>query len=276
MKQREGFTLVEISIVLVVIGLMVGGILVAQSMIESAKIHAQIKQFHQLDVMTRNFATKYQQIPGDIDRDGWLEDGYFPHTVDQPCYGVEFGGIGECGSFFADLSIREGLPGDFKAREALPEEVAASDSVFGEGKAAPLAKIGRGGLFAAQAYDRSVWWIIAAPSSTTGTPNGKSIDAFTPAQAQALDTKLDDGLGRSGNIAITGADYTGNIGQLRTYPGVCTTHMGGFDPERCPGAGYALYFSYINGSLCTTGATGIYTVNQKLPICGLQIKSGSY
>lgn len=267
MMQKKGFTLVEIAIVLVVVGLMVGGILVAQSMIESAKIHAQIKQLQQLDVLTRNFATKYQQIPGDFDRDGWLEDEYFPHTNNRPCFGLEFEGTGECRSFFAVLSTIEGLSGNYVA--------AVNGMVFGEDRTAPLAEIGKGGLYAAQAYDRSIWWVIAAPSSTTVNPNGKSIDAFTPAQAQALDSKLDDGLGRSGNIAITGADYNGNIGLLRTYTGNCTA-TSGWEVERCPGDGYALWFNYINGSLCTTGATGIYMVNQKLPICGLQIRSGSY
>ena len=47
--KTAGFTLVELSIVLVIIGLLIGGILVAQSMIRTARVAKQVQQLQQFD-----------------------------------------------------------------------------------------------------------------------------------------------------------------------------------------------------------------------------------
>ena len=48
--KKSGFTLVELSIVLVIIGLLIGGILVGQSLIESAKMNSFVRQVQQIDI----------------------------------------------------------------------------------------------------------------------------------------------------------------------------------------------------------------------------------
>lgn len=65
MQNKQGFTLVELSIVLVIIGLLIGGILAAQSMIGTAKIQGFIKQLQQNDTAIANFKTKFNSLPGD-------------------------------------------------------------------------------------------------------------------------------------------------------------------------------------------------------------------
>ena len=42
-KRCDGFTLIELSIVLVIIGLIVGGVLVGQNLISAAEVRLQIK-----------------------------------------------------------------------------------------------------------------------------------------------------------------------------------------------------------------------------------------
>lgn len=61
----RGFTLVELSIVLVIIGLLVGGILAAQSMINTARIQNYIRSLQQHDIAVNNFKNNYKFLPGD-------------------------------------------------------------------------------------------------------------------------------------------------------------------------------------------------------------------
>jgi len=66
---RHGFTLVEISIVLIIIGLVLGGIIVGNSMIRSAEILAQIKQINEYNTAVKTFKMKYGLLPGDLSAD---------------------------------------------------------------------------------------------------------------------------------------------------------------------------------------------------------------
>jgi prepilin-type N-terminal cleavage/methylation domain-containing protein len=65
-KLRRGFTLIELSIVLVVLGLIVGGVLVGQSLVNSARGRAQITQIEQFNTAANAFWAKYGYLPGDI------------------------------------------------------------------------------------------------------------------------------------------------------------------------------------------------------------------
>jgi prepilin-type N-terminal cleavage/methylation domain-containing protein len=66
--QQSGFTLVEIAIVLVIIGLLLGGILKGQELINSAKVKALANDFRAVPTFVYAYQDKYKQLPGD-DRD---------------------------------------------------------------------------------------------------------------------------------------------------------------------------------------------------------------
>src|SRR6267143_6757500 len=62
---ETGFTLVEIAIVLVIIGLLLGGILKGQEMITQAKIKNAINDFNGINVAVTSYQDRYRAIPGD-------------------------------------------------------------------------------------------------------------------------------------------------------------------------------------------------------------------
>lgn len=73
-QAREGFTLLELSIVLVVVGLVIGGITVGQSLIRSAELNSVIRDVNKYRVAINSFKLKYNSLPGDMDN----ADSYWP------------------------------------------------------------------------------------------------------------------------------------------------------------------------------------------------------
>ena len=67
-KQGRGFTLVEIAIVLVIIGLLLGGILKGQELINTAKVRAIADRQNSLKIAWFSFVDRYGAIPGDYNR----------------------------------------------------------------------------------------------------------------------------------------------------------------------------------------------------------------
>src|SRR6185312_11880077 len=65
-RYRSGFTLIELSIVLVIIGLIVGGVLVGQDLIRAAEIRATVGQYEKYNAAINTFRSKYNGIPGDL------------------------------------------------------------------------------------------------------------------------------------------------------------------------------------------------------------------
>ena len=64
-KQQSGFTLVEIAIVLVIIGLLLGGILKGQELINSAKVKNLANDFRTIPTYIYGYQDKFKAIPGD-------------------------------------------------------------------------------------------------------------------------------------------------------------------------------------------------------------------
>lgn len=210
MKARKGFTLVELSIVLVIIGLLIGGILVAQSMIGTTKNQALIRQIGQFDAAIANFQTKFNSLPGDSKKassgngDGMITD----------VNGALADFSGEIASFWPSLSL-SGLTN--------PTGVAYSSGP-------PVSGIVTGTHIPSIPGDNSIG-IIAYGYAYNGIPNqnfysigkmssaadGTAIavaPAFTAADALAIDTKIDDANPNSGNV--TGNDLLTLIASMHS------------------------------------------------------------
>ena len=64
-RKQAGFTLVEIAIVLVIIGLLLGGILKGQEMITQARIKNVVNDFNGITAAYFSYMDRYKAVPGD-------------------------------------------------------------------------------------------------------------------------------------------------------------------------------------------------------------------
>ncbi|PIR31733.1 MAG: hypothetical protein COV36_07155 [Alphaproteobacteria bacterium CG11_big_fil_rev_8_21_14_0_20_44_7] len=243
---KRGFTLVELSIVLVIIGLLIGGILVAQSMIETAKIQSFIRQIQQIDMAVSNFRVKYNYLPGDDpkhsaagDGDGRIEDSAVNAAGSSPSYYFNY----EISNFWVHLQQDGFLRNDY------PTFSADASSGIDVGTHIPYAQ----GTSSKNAgiviyyseyftHPRNEYFICDyTPTTNTTWSSGTYWDAvFTPVQALSIDTKMDDGLsGRASSPSIYA--YDGDV--------------------------WATYTSGVAGECYVSAASDVYLTNNNLECC---------
>jgi prepilin-type N-terminal cleavage/methylation domain-containing protein len=64
-RNQSGFTLIEIAIVLVIIGLLLGGVLKGQELINSARVKNLATDFRNIPVYIYGYQDKFRALPGD-------------------------------------------------------------------------------------------------------------------------------------------------------------------------------------------------------------------
>jgi prepilin-type N-terminal cleavage/methylation domain-containing protein len=211
MRAQAGFTLVELAIVMIIIGLLIAGVLKGQALIGNAKVTSQVAQIKSIDAATSTFKDMYAALPGDI--------ANVAARLPNCAGGCAVNGNG-------DGSIG---PVTFNAAPALEQltyfwHLSAADLVTGINPALglvwggqfPSAKVNGGlhvGTLAGGAVPNNGLG-IAAGSVMGGlyvalhnTPNGAvaATGAFDANTAQRIDTKIDDGVPTSGNVFPAGA-----------------------------------------------------------------------
>jgi prepilin-type N-terminal cleavage/methylation domain-containing protein len=63
---KHGFTLIELSIVIVIIGLIVAGVVSGQSLITQAKLRSVASEYNKYDSATNTFYLEYNALQGDM------------------------------------------------------------------------------------------------------------------------------------------------------------------------------------------------------------------
>jgi len=246
-RNNSGFTLIELSIVLVIIGLLVGGVLVGQDLISAAAVRAQISQIEKYQTAVNTFRVKYGYLPGDIPDPTASAFGFYARGGGAQAEGDGNGLIegqngnvtpgvsvfcGEAQLFWTDLSQANMIDGGGYSASNLtcgnftvtPSQVA---------NYLPAAKIGQGNFVFVwsggwleignynfgTSQDRYNYFGLSAVIGSSGVPGFGGIPfsnvSISAAQAYAIDSKIDDGLPQTGRV-------------LAMYPALGTNFDGGW------------------------------------------------
>ena len=224
--KASAFTLIELSIVLVIIGLIVGGVLVGQDLIAAAKNRKQLSELQKYSAAIQTFRLKYNALPGDIS-----DPATFGLYVGNPGNGnkiiTNFNGSlpvtslhSEGRHFFVHLSQAGLIDDTFLAASAAYHYCEGT----GINRQAPKLTVGNGGIIMSH-YNGYLYYYMGLSACKTGNPpsnyNIQSLWSIAgimpPASAHYIDSKTDDGNPGTGTVIAV----TRTTGLLDTSDGNC-------------------------------------------------------
>ncbi len=101
LNTQKGFTLVELAIVMTIIGLLIGGILKGQELMENARVTSTVAQVKSYSAAVTSFKDMYQSYPGDMPGAGTRLVGC-PGTAGAACNPLT--GAGNAGNNIVGLT----------------------------------------------------------------------------------------------------------------------------------------------------------------------------
>ncbi len=180
MRRQKGFTLVELAIVLVIIGLILGAILKGQGMIKNAKIKRVKSDIDSLVAAVYGYQDRYNYLPGDDPVDRW--------------------GIGTTGD-------GDGTWAETTDRTLAWRHLMYADFISGDPTQTSETVLAKRNPFGGAYYFRY--------NGTLGK-NYVLVDNIPSDAAASLDEKYDDGTWNTGDIRAN-ADYTGGLRDMYWY-----------------------------------------------------------
>ena len=210
-RDEKGFTLVELAVVMIIVGLLIGGILKGQEMIANAQLTSTVAQAKAFDAAVSTFRDQYQSLPGDIVAGRLANCGAVCAQALTP--GDNAIG-GQAGAAQADLANENG---------AAWAQMAAADLITGvDQSAVPGSAPTPGVSIPAASITSSSWQIGTLPVATALTSqiagtnpraghymvldnsgvaaSSAATASLTPAQAARIDSKMDDGSPNTGSV----------------------------------------------------------------------------
>lgn len=210
-NNQKGFTLVELSIVLVIIGLIVSSVLVGADLVRGAELRSTVTQYEGYNSAIATFRGKYGGIPGDVRGAtdfGFVGDGNKDGIL--AATGTTGHAAGENVYFWNHLgSTSAGLiSGSYDGTQVT---ASAADAAL----ALPASKVGeRWGVFGVSAENLN-YFILGA--TTPGTASYQTTAALLNSlDARNIDEKVDDAMPYRGIVQARGA-HASDADQAPTF-----------------------------------------------------------
>jgi prepilin-type N-terminal cleavage/methylation domain-containing protein len=268
--KRCGFTLIELSIVLVIIGLLVSGVLTGQYLIKAAEMKRFLTQLDSYDAAVNTFSTKYGCLPGDCtnlttfftasdltngDGDGLINGIDVYYTGGRSFYY-------ETGPAWEVLSQEGLINGSYDVN---PGNLGTGwPSIYGR----PTSGIGLAAFRGVHYYRTGIFDRFGGPPGPYGgfANFGESIISytkphnltFTPSEAFSIVSKIGDGTA-TGSIKVVGWCV------YNCFDWATTTDSGNWSTIISPGP------MGSNQPYCYSGVTGLFNTDYGYPICELAI-----
>lgn len=219
-KSQSGFTLVELSIVLVIIGLIISSVLVGQDLVRSAELRSTITQLEGFNSAVGTFRGKYNGLPGDLrgaNRFGFVGDGNEDGVLTAANTALGLAAVENV--FFWNHLGSSGAALIAGSYNGVAIETDNASTAIQVAANLPAAKAGNyWGVFgghptvtaevaASTAEAGTNFYILGVTGSTT-ISEYTTAATLTSLEAQNVDSKVDDGRPSTGTVRARGASAT--------------------------------------------------------------------
>lgn len=215
-SKKSAFSLIELSIVLIIIGLLIAGVTGGASLIKSSELRSAMGEARGYAVATNAFYTQYNALPGDYNVSLGTVDGA-GNTIATTTYGdydakIEFcttgctTGLTGTGSEGALAWQHLKYAGGIDTAPTFTGGATAAQAAITNYPASKIRAAGWGFDYNSTSLQNVVVLTqsttTAATVDTNSLVNGTpiSVGALVPADALSIDKKIDDGVANTGKV----------------------------------------------------------------------------